>query len=79
VLGLLESKRREVVMGTRCWYETFVVEVGNKEVLIEVHGIDEGEPVFKVETGTDWEGFAIPLSEQERSEAIGWVRENYGI
>ena len=79
MLGLLESKRGEVVMATRCWYETFVVEIGTKEIFVDAYGSDNREPEFKVEAGTDWEGFPVPLSDQEQAAAIGWVRKNYGI
>lgn len=77
MLGLLESKRGEMVMAG--WYESFVVEIGSKEIFVEAYGSERDEPTFKVEAGTDWEGFPVPLSEQEQALAIRWVRKNYGI
>ena len=66
-------------MTKSCWYETFIVEIGAKEIFVDAYGSDGDDPKFKVEAGTDWEGFPVPLSEQEQAAAINWVRKNYGI
>lgn len=76
VLGMVENKE---VVGLAMWYETFVVELGTKEIFVDVYGAKGKEPTFKVEAGTDWEGFPVPLSKQEQDAAINWVRKNYGI
>lgn len=75
------------------WYETFVVELGTKEIFVDVywapsvpvakdsvplHGAKGKEPTFKVEAGTDWEGFPVPLSKQEQDAAINWWLRTYG-
>lgn len=66
-------------MTVSCWYETFIVEIGAKEIFVDAYGSNSDGPKFKVEAGTDWEGFPVPLSEQEEAAAISWVRKNYGI
>ena len=76
VLGVVEN---EEVVRLDMWYETFVVELGTKEIFVDVYGAKGKEPTFKVEAGTDWEGFPVPLSKQEQDAAINWVRKNYGI
>ena len=63
----------------KMWYETFIVEIGAKEIFVDAYGSDGDDPKFKVEAGTDWEGFPVPLSDQEQAAAINWVRKNYGI
>jgi len=68
-----------MVMSVRSWYETFVVEIGTKEIFVEAYGSDNKMNAFRVDAGTDWEGLPIPISDQEQAAAIGWVRENYGI
>lgn len=61
------------------WHHTFVVELGTKEIFVDVYGQEGKEPTFKVDAGTDWEGFPVPLSKQEQEAAINWVRKNYEI
>lgn len=61
------------------WRETFVVELGTKEVFVDAYGAKGKETSFHVEAGTDWEGFPVPLTEEEKQRAIKWVRKNYGI
>lgn len=61
------------------WYETFVVEIGTKEIFVDAYGAKGKETSFNVEAGTDWEGFPVPLTEEEKQRAIKWVRKNYGI
>lgn len=60
-------------------YETFVVEIGCKEIFVEVSQDKRGNVEFYVDAGTDWEGFPVPLSTEERKRAIDWVKQNYGV
>jgi hypothetical protein len=60
------------------WYETFVVELGTKEIFVDVYGAKGKEPTFKVEAGTDWEGFPVPLSKAEQDAAVSWWLRTYG-
>lgn len=61
------------------WCESFVVEIGTKEIFVDAYGANGKETSFNVEAGTDWEGFPVPLSKAEQDQAIKWVRKNYGI
>jgi len=59
------------------WYETFVVEIGDKEIFVDAYGKDGEEPTIKVDAGTDWDGFPVPLTQEEEEAAIDWVKRNY--
>lgn len=59
----------------------YVVELGEIEVIVEL--IRQGdlelglEPLFHIETGTDWEGNEVYISKADAKRAKLWVMENY--
>lgn len=57
----------------------YVVEIGCKEVFVEVSQDSRGNVEFDVDAGTDWDGFPVPLSDEEHRRAVQWVKDNYGV
>ena len=61
--------------------EEWTVDFGDKEVFVKLikHGVAGSglQPVFEVFAGTDWDGFEIPVSEEEEEAAIKYIKKNY--